>query len=93
LTFDLKPNYSINIQIIADSVVALTFVRNVISTVFVFALQPWVDRVGLNWFYITFGLITMVIMMGNLVFIYFGKGFRVKLAHKYRHFGSQLSAL
>ncbi|KAJ5240956.1 uncharacterized protein N7469_002547 [Penicillium citrinum] len=80
-------------DIIADSVVALTFVRNVISTVFVFALQPWVDRVGLNWFYITFGLITMVIMMGNLIFIYFGKVFRVKLAHKYRHFGSQLSAL
>ncbi|KAJ5099393.1 hypothetical protein N7532_006394 [Penicillium argentinense] len=78
------------IDIIADSVIALTFIRNVISTSFVFALQPWVDRVGLNWFYITFGLITMVIMMGNLVFIYFGKSFRANMADRYRHFGAQV---
>ncbi|KAJ5966294.1 hypothetical protein N7481_013008 [Penicillium waksmanii] len=80
-------------DIIADSVVALTFIRNVISTLFVFALQPWVDRVGLNWFYITFGLITMVVMLGNVLFIYFGKTFRIKFAHRYRHFGAQISVL
>jgi hypothetical protein len=74
-------------------VIALTFIRNVISTSFVFALQPWVDRVGLNWFYITFGLITMVIMMGNLVFIYFGKSFRINMADRYRHFGAQVLVL
>ncbi|CAG8909684.1 unnamed protein product [Penicillium egyptiacum] len=67
-------------NIISDSIVGVTFIRNVISTMFVFALQPWVDKVGLQWFYVTFGLITMAIMMGNLVFIYFGKAFRVRTA-------------
>lgn len=58
---------------------------------FVFALQPWVDRVGLNWFYVTFGLITMLVMMGNLFFIYFGKMFRVKMAGRYGRFAQQVS--
>lgn len=58
---------------------------------FVFALQPWVDRVGLDWFYVTFGLITMLVMMGNLVFIYFGKMFRVKMAGRYSRFAQKVS--
>ncbi|OJJ07582.1 hypothetical protein ASPVEDRAFT_142435 [Aspergillus versicolor CBS 583.65] len=78
-------------DIIADSIVALTFTRNVISTMFVFALQPWVDRVGLDWFYVTFGLITILTMMGNLVFIYFGKMFRVKMAGRYSWFAQKVS--
>lgn len=65
-------------QIIADSVVGVTFIRNLISTMFVFALQPWTDRVGLTWFYVTFGLIATVILMGNLFFVYWGKKLRVK---------------
>ncbi|KAL6238396.1 hypothetical protein BDW75DRAFT_247475 [Aspergillus navahoensis] len=78
-------------DIIADSMVALTFTRNVISTMFVFALQPWVDHVGLSWFYVTFGLITMLIMMGNLAFIYYGKMLRIKMAGRYRRFAQQLA--
>ncbi|KAL2843718.1 hypothetical protein BJY01DRAFT_248494 [Aspergillus pseudoustus] len=59
-----------------DSIVAVTFTRNVISTMFVFALQPWVDQVGLTWFYVTFGLIAMLVQMGNIVFMRFGKSLR-----------------
>ncbi|KAJ5619420.1 hypothetical protein N7510_003404 [Penicillium lagena] len=76
-------------DIIADSLVGVTFVRNLISTVFVFALQPWCDRVGLSWFYVTFGLIVTAIMMGNLIFIYFGKRFRVKVAAKYLRYSAK----
>ncbi|KAJ5461282.1 Major facilitator superfamily domaingeneral substrate transporter [Penicillium daleae] len=75
-------------DIIADSIVGLTFIRNLISTIFVFALAPWVDRVGLTWFYVTFGLITTFIMLGNIIFIYFGKSFRVRSARKYRYFSA-----
>ncbi|KAL2837458.1 major facilitator superfamily domain-containing protein [Aspergillus pseudodeflectus] len=77
-------------DIIADSIVAVTFTRNVISTILVFALQPWVDRVGLKWFYVTFGLITLVVMMGNLLFVYFGKSFRIRSAGRYGRFARQL---
>lgn len=80
-------------QIIADSIVGLTFMRNLISTMFVFALAPWVARVGLTWFYVTFGLIVTVIMLGNLLFIYFGKRFRARAAGRYRYFSSQKSGI
>ncbi|KAJ5647470.1 hypothetical protein N7490_003842 [Penicillium lividum] len=76
-------------DIIADSIVGVTFIRNLISTIFVFALQPWVDRVGLTWFYVTFGLISTVVLLGNFVFIYFGKKFRVQAAGRYRQFSTQ----
>ncbi|KAJ5689554.1 hypothetical protein N7462_003946 [Penicillium macrosclerotiorum] len=76
-------------DIIADSIVGVTFIRNLISTIFVFALAPWVNRVGLTWFYVTFGLIVTVIMLGNIVFIYFGKMFRARVASRYRHFSAQ----
>ncbi|KAJ5263511.1 hypothetical protein N7478_011116 [Penicillium angulare] len=76
-------------DIIADSVVGVTFIRNLISTVFVFALQPWCDRVGLTWFYVTFGLISLVTLLGNVIFIYFGKKFRAMVAGRYRRFSAQ----
>lgn len=71
----------------------MTFIRNLISTILVFALAPWVDRVGLTWFYVTFGQIVTVIMLGNLVFIYIGKAFRVKVAGRYRQFSAQKSGM
>jgi hypothetical protein len=77
------------VQIIADSVVGVTFIRNLISTVFVFALQPWCDRVGLTWFYVTFGLISTVVLLGNLFFIYQGKRLRVRLAGTYYHYSQK----
>ncbi|KAJ5785815.1 uncharacterized protein N7503_011027 [Penicillium pulvis] len=73
-------------DIIADSIVGVTFIRNLISTVFVFALAPWVDRVGLTWFYVTFGLISTLVLLGNFIFIYFGKKFRVMTAGRYRQY-------
>jgi len=73
-------------DIIADSVIGVTFVRNAILTMFIFVLQPWTNRVGLTWVYVTFGLITTVILVGNLGFIYFGKKFRIRTAGRYQSF-------
>ncbi|KAJ5908199.1 hypothetical protein N7495_000881 [Penicillium taxi] len=75
-------------NIIADAVVGVTFLRNIIATVFVFVLQPWVDRVGLAWFYVAFGLITTFVMMCNLIFIVYGKSLRAKSTEKYKHFST-----
>ncbi|KAF5866005.1 hypothetical protein ETB97_001583 [Aspergillus alliaceus] len=81
-------------EIIADSLVAVTFIRNLISTIFVFALQPWYNKVGLTWFYVTFGLIVTACLMGNVLFIYYGKMLRASRAaayiqYSYRQFGSR----
>ena len=69
--------------------VGVTFIRNIISTFFVFVQTPWIDRVGLNWFYVTFGLIVMLIMLGNLPLIYFGKRLRIRLASRYHRYAAQ----
>lgn len=61
----------------------VTFIRNLISTIFVFALQPWTERVGLSWFYVTFGLIVTVILLGNVLVLVCGKRFRVRFAGRY----------
>ncbi|THV55828.1 hypothetical protein BGAL_0003g00700 [Botrytis galanthina] len=76
-------------DIIADSIMGVTFVRNAILTMFIFVLQPWTDSVGLTWVYVTFGLITTVVLGGNIVFIYFGKKFRMKTAARYAGFSDR----
>ncbi|KAJ5105001.1 hypothetical protein NUU61_002348 [Penicillium alfredii] len=80
-------------EIIADSLVGVTFIRNLISTFFVFALQPWSEKVGLTWFYVTFGLITTIILLSNLLFIYLGKSFRARVAARYWYYSGQQLAL
>ncbi|KAM0140162.1 hypothetical protein ACHAO1_002390 [Botrytis cinerea] len=76
-------------DIIADSIIGVTFVRNAILTLFMFVLQPWTDSVGLTWVYVTFGLINALVLAGNIVFIYFGKSFRMKTATRYQGFSDR----
>ncbi|KAB8078749.1 major facilitator superfamily domain-containing protein [Aspergillus leporis] len=76
-------------DIVAGSLVGVTFVRNLISTVFVFALSPLIASVGLTGFYVTFGLILTVILLGNFIFIHFGKRFRTMTAGRYRYYAER----
>ncbi|KAJ8108064.1 hypothetical protein OPT61_g8431 [Boeremia exigua] len=76
-------------DIIADAVVGVTFTRNVISTIFVFALTPWVSRVGLQNVMLTFALITVVALSSTGLFIMFGKRWRIKTAQRYRTFAQR----
>lgn len=77
------------IQIIADSMVGVTFVRNSISTIFVFALTPWIVSAGITGFYISFSVIVGTILLGLVIFVVFGRKFRVKSAVRYRHFAKK----
>ncbi|KAH7389977.1 major facilitator superfamily domain-containing protein [Pyrenochaeta sp. MPI-SDFR-AT-0127] len=72
-------------DIIADSIVGVTFLRNVLATTFVFALTPWVARVGLQNVMLTFGIITFLILgVGTLGMIIYGKRLRRATAGRYR---------
>ncbi|KAJ5215812.1 major facilitator superfamily domain-containing protein [Penicillium cinerascens] len=75
--------------IIADSMVGVTFVRNVISTIFVFALSPWITSAGITGFYISFSAIVSAILLALLIFVFFGRKFRVKFAERYRFFAKK----
>ncbi|CAL5871014.1 uncharacterized protein PFLUO_LOCUS5256 [Penicillium psychrofluorescens] len=75
--------------IIADSMVGVTFIRNSISTIFVFALTPWIVSAGITGFYISFSVIVSVILLGLVIFVFFGRKFRIKTAARYRHFAKK----
>ncbi|KKY19529.1 putative synaptic vesicle transporter svop [Phaeomoniella chlamydospora] len=71
-------------QIVADALVSVTFTRNLISMIFVFAATPWIASVGMQNVYITIGVLLTAVLLGNFVFIIWGKQFRVMTREKYR---------
>ncbi|KAF4466388.1 major facilitator superfamily transporter [Fusarium albosuccineum] len=73
-------------EIVGDAMVGVTFLRNVCSTMFIFALPPWIANVGLQNVYITIGIILTAILCGSGIFIAFGKRFRFRFRKAYRHF-------
>lgn len=69
--------------------VSVTFTRNVCSTMFIFALPPWIAAVGLQNVYITMGVLITAILFGSGLFIAFGKRFRFKFRKTYRYFSAR----
>lgn len=67
----------------------MTFTRNIISTIFVFALTPWVRKVGLHNVVLTFAMISIVILGTTGLFIKFGKKWRAQTAQGYRDFAAK----
>ncbi|KAI1611906.1 synaptic vesicle transporter [Exophiala viscosa] len=76
-------------DIIADSMVALTVTRNIVATIFVFAISPWIDGIGVQNVFIMCGVLMTVIVGSVFIFIFFGKRLRVKAARKYRYFAER----
>ncbi|RDW69881.1 putative synaptic vesicle transporter SVOP [Coleophoma crateriformis] len=81
------------VEIVADSMVALTVTRNIVATVFVFAISPWIEGIGMQNVYIMLGVLTAVILLTVFVFIFYGKRIRIKTTSKYRFFtGKQVES-
>merc|ERR1712137_380412 len=76
-------------DIIADAIVGVTFTRNVIATIFVFALTPWVTKVGLHNVMLTFAMISIATLSTTGIFIKFGKKWRIQTAQRYRGFAAK----
>lgn len=75
----------ISIQIIADAVVGITFIRNCLATTFVFALTPWVAKVQLHNVMLTFAMMTVFFIgVGTVVFLVYGKRLRTATIGMYR---------
>jgi len=76
-------------QIVGDSLVAVTFTRNLLATIFVFALTPWIDRVGMQNVFITITVLGTVVLLFCFVFIFYGKRYRIQTASRYRYFAER----
>ena len=77
------------LQIIGDALVGLTFVRNTVSTIFVFALVPWVNAVGMANVFNTIGAIGTAVLLFAFVVIWMGKRWRYVSARRYKYFAAR----
>ncbi|UPK89936.1 hypothetical protein LCI18_000871 [Fusarium solani-melongenae] len=73
-------------DIIGDALVGVTIVRNTFSTIFIFAVDPWVHAMGIKWVIITIVLIATGILSLTGVFIRYGKIFRARTAQTYQRY-------
>ncbi|UPK94495.1 hypothetical protein LCI18_005430 [Fusarium solani-melongenae] len=73
-------------DVIGDALVGVTIIRNTFSTAFIFALDPWIRSVGIQWVLITIVLITTVILSLTGVLIKYGKAFRAHTAERYQRY-------
>ncbi|KAK3111423.1 hypothetical protein LTR53_013358 [Teratosphaeriaceae sp. CCFEE 6253] len=76
-------------EIIGDALTALTFVRNLFSTIFVFAMPRWASAVGIPNVFNTIGAIGAFILCFAGYFIWKGKHLRVKTAKIYKHWAER----
>ncbi|KAL1970634.1 hypothetical protein VTN77DRAFT_4278 [Rasamsonia byssochlamydoides] len=76
-------------EVVADALVGVTFTRNLISTIFVFVLTPWINQVGMKNVYVTIGVLMTVVLLGTFYFIYDGKRLRVKTTRSYRYYAAR----
>ncbi|KAL3482218.1 MFS general substrate transporter [Aspergillus californicus] len=73
-------------EIIGDALVGVTLVRNAFSTAFIFALTPWIAKIGLQYVLVTILLIACLFLAFFGVFIRFGKAFRERTAERYQYY-------
>lgn len=76
-------------EIVGDALVGVTFTRNALATIFVFALTPWINGVGMKNVFITIGVIGIAVLSFAFVFIAKGKQFRIWTAPRYRYFAER----
>ncbi|EGU81784.1 hypothetical protein FOXB_07708 [Fusarium oxysporum f. sp. conglutinans Fo5176] len=58
-------------EIVGDAMVAVTFTRNICSTMFIFALPPWIAAAGLQNVFITMSVLITAILFGSGIFVAF----------------------
>ncbi|KAJ6021880.1 major facilitator superfamily domain-containing protein [Penicillium herquei] len=76
-------------EIVADALVAVSFVRNPFATALVSLLTPWIESVGLENFFVTIAVLMTGILLGNFGFILYGKRLRHQVAGRYQYFSER----
>lgn len=73
----------------ADSLVGVTLVRNLLATAFIFAVTPWTTAVGLSNMFLTIGIFMLAVLVpGTIAFLYYGKRMRAKTSNRYHHYSA-----
>ena len=67
----------------------VAFGRNLLATIFVFALSPWIAAMGISNVYVMIGVIGIAVLSFVFLFIWKGKQFRRNSAQRYRYFAAR----
>ncbi|TQV91519.1 Major facilitator superfamily transporter [Cordyceps javanica] len=70
--------------IIGNALVGVTLIRNLLTVGILFALTPWLDGMGVQDTHILIAVLTVIILVGPLGLILWGKKARVRTAASYR---------
>ncbi|KAK5116327.1 hypothetical protein LTR85_009299 [Meristemomyces frigidus] len=71
-------------EVIGDALVAVTFVRNALATMVVFALTPWINSMGLYDMFICAACIAWAMYGLTIPMLIWGRTWRVQTAARYR---------
>ncbi|EKG10849.1 Major facilitator superfamily [Macrophomina phaseolina MS6] len=63
-------------ELIGDALVGVTFMRNAMATVIVFALTPWIDSIGLRNMFISVGCLSFGVCLTTVPMMVYGKKMR-----------------
>lgn len=69
-----------------EAFVGIAFLRNCFSIVLVFAINPWLAHQGVRNMFIVIGVWSFVVCCLHLPLLKWGKYFRIRTAHTYKHF-------
>ncbi|KAL3476275.1 major facilitator superfamily domain-containing protein [Aspergillus californicus] len=73
-------------EIVGDALVGVTFIRNAVSTAFIFALDPWFKAIGIRNVVISMAVISVFVLSFAAVFLRWGKQLRAHGASRYRRY-------
>ncbi|KAJ5629025.1 major facilitator superfamily domain-containing protein [Penicillium lividum] len=76
-------------EIVADSLVGVSFMRNLFATALVFSLSPWIEGVGLANVFVTIAVLMTAILLGTFGFIAYGKRLRHAMADRYQYYAER----
>ncbi|KAJ4258878.1 hypothetical protein NW762_007965 [Fusarium torreyae] len=76
-------------HIVGPALTGVVFVRNVIATILVFAVTPWMAGMGVYDMYVVLGCLSTAVALTCIPMVIWGRRFRVKLAAKYDYFIDQ----
>ncbi|UPK94441.1 hypothetical protein LCI18_005376 [Fusarium solani-melongenae] len=76
-------------NVIGDALVAVTVVRNTFSTAFIFALTPWIEKIGITYVFVTILLLATIILGFFGVLLRWGKAFRAHCAPRYQYYAAR----
>jgi hypothetical protein len=76
-------------EVLADALIGVAFVRNIMAMILVFVIQPWFDGMGVYNAFVLLGCISTAFSLLAIPMYIWGKKARVKCAPRYRYYAGK----